>query len=188
MEEEWEFNSQAICLAMSIIESYHAADQREVLRGELIGLGNKCLLERVHAFCNVDGTLHLVGTVHEGEFNQLIHVESVQVIDKIAHLAHRFIGENACFFHERYGIHERKSVLSHLLERLFTELLDDAPELCVLDFVCETEGQQDLCLLIGGDFTAVSLLLVPLSDVEDKLIDDRVVVFMIIVREGALEQ
>ena len=33
VEEEWEFEGQAICLTMTIIKSYHAADHREVLRG-----------------------------------------------------------------------------------------------------------------------------------------------------------
>ena len=84
---------------MRIVKSYDAADRSEVLWRKLILFGNESILQIADVVGYLDCALHLARAVHKCKFNQLVSIETVQVIYKVADLAEGFITEHTGLFH-----------------------------------------------------------------------------------------
>ena len=123
----------------------------------------------------IECALHFTRAVHQRELHKLVDSQTIQFFYKVAELAKGPITQYTRFFHERYRVHQGKRVLFDFLEGLFAELLGDSPELGVLDFVGETESEQNLRLGITHH-NICAVLLVPLSHVKNELVYDRVIV------------
>ena len=108
------------------------------------------------------------------------------MVNKFADLTQCFVAENTSLLHDSDGINDSECIASNWAERVFAHLFYDAPILCVLNLECETEQKQNLGLIVGClHFVGI---LVPLSHIEDKLVDNWVIIFEFSVRHRALQE